>query len=364
VPSKALRCPSQAACARHKVDQHSLTNWWPLVSPISGLFSRFLHRSLNQRSSWYSRVSLDPRAISKLQFWRHHLDQFQAHDIWRRFSLLRVVYYDAGGQGWGGHLQIGSAHHEEHAVTSSTWRKLTALLCLLRAFDKLLSDCTIIARGDAQNVFWILSKGGSPEKHIQAVCLDIIWLCVERRIDPWAEWIPRDENQLADYLSKVWDSDDFRLSTEAFASISSCFGSSSVDRFASQHNTKLPRFNAFYWCPQAEACNEFTQDWGADGRSYCFPPPHLVARTLQHARACRARITLVVLGWRTVPWWPLLCGSVKSDRGFTPFVWGQLFFPQSRRISVPSLASKDQFCGWQCSAALQCICSRRGFYCQ
>lgn len=115
-----------------------LTNSLSLVvGPISGLFSRFLHRSLNQRRSWYSKVALDTPAISELHFWRDHLERFQARDIWRRFSLLRVVYYDAGGQGWDGHLQIGSdrhdAHgfwerHEEHALTSSTWRELNALL--------------------------------------------------------------------------------------------------------------------------------------------------------------------------------------------------------------------------------------------
>jgi hypothetical protein len=140
------------------------------------------------------------------------VERFQTQDIWRRFSLLQVVHYNAGGQGWGGHLQIGSvrhdAHgswepHEEHAVTSSTWRELNALLRLLRAFKKILSDCTVIARGDAQNVFWILLKGGSAKEHLQSVCLEIFWLCVERSIDLRPEWIPREENQLADYLSKV-----------------------------------------------------------------------------------------------------------------------------------------------------------------
>jgi hypothetical protein len=263
------------------------------------------------------------------------------------------VYYDAGGQGWGGQLQIGSDRHEthgswepheEHALTSSTWRELNALLRLLRAFEKFLSHCTAIARGDAQNVFWILSKGGSPKEHLQAVCLKIFWLCVERHIDLRSEWIPRTENQLADYLSKICNSDDFGLSTDAFAFIASRFGTCSVDRFASQHNAKFLRF-AFYWCPLAEACNAFTQDWGVSERSYCFPPPHLVARTLQHARACRAHITLVVLGWRTAPWWPLLCGSVESGRGFAPFVRRQLFFPQSRKVLVPGLASRE-FCGF------------------
>lgn len=224
------KCLSNPSAVPAKLLAHvtGLTNSLSLVvGPISGLFSRFLHGSLNQRRSWYSKVALDPPAISELQFWRDHLEHFQSRDIWRRFSLLRVVYYDAGGQGWGGHLQIGSdrheAHgswepHEEHSITSSMWRELNALLRLLRAFDKLLSDCTVVARGDAQNVFWLLSKGGSPREHIQAVCHDIFWHCVKRRIDLRAEWIPREENQYANYLSKVRDSDDFGLSQDAFPS--------------------------------------------------------------------------------------------------------------------------------------------------
>jgi hypothetical protein len=89
--------------------------------------------------------------------------------------------------------------------------------------------------------------------------------------------------------------------------------------------------------------NAFSQDWGSDGVSFCFPPAHLVARTLQHARACQACITLVVLGWRSAPWWPLLCGSVASGHSFAPFVRRQLFFPSARDVLVPGLASADQF---------------------
>lgn len=114
-----------------------------VTGPISGLVSRFLHRALATRSSWYNRVQLDSAALGELRFWRDQLPRFQSRDIWRRHSLLRVVYYDAGGQGWGGHLEIGSeqheAHgswepHEVHGVALSTWRELTGLLRLLRAF--------------------------------------------------------------------------------------------------------------------------------------------------------------------------------------------------------------------------------------
>ncbi|GAQ93012.1 reverse transcriptase [Klebsormidium nitens] len=326
-----------------------------VTGPISGLFSRYLHRALASRSFWYSKVALDSAAVSELHFWKEHLPRFESRVIWRKHSLLRVLYHDADGQGWGGHLEIGSVRHEAHGaweahevhgVASSTWRELTGLLRLLRAFRPLLSDCSVIARGDALNVFSILSKGGSAKEHLQTICLELFSLCSELRIELRPEWLPREENTRADYLSKIRDVDDFGLLAETFALVSRCFGPFSVDRFASEHNAKLPRFNSFYWCQGAEAANSFTQDWGSDQINYCFPPPALVAPTLRHARACRARMTLVVFGWRSAPWWPLLqCGSVASGRGFAPFVCGQLHFPAGREVLVPGRASRDRFFG-------------------
>ncbi|GAQ81891.1 hypothetical protein KFL_000940010, partial [Klebsormidium nitens] len=333
-----------------------IINSFSLVTgPISGLFSRSLHRSLATRSSWYSKVSLDSAALAELRFWQSRLHLYQSRDIWRRHSILRVIHYDAGGQGWGGHLEIGRerheahgawAEHEVHGVTSSTWRELTGLLHLLRAFRPFLSDCSVLARGDALNVFTILSKGGSAKEHLQAVCLQLFTFCAENRIELRPEWLPREENVRADYLSKVRDVDDFSLSSASFAFVSQQFGPFTVDRFASTHNAKLPRFDAFFWCPGAAAANTFTQDWGPPERNYCFPPPGLVAPALRHARACRARMTLVVLGWRSAPWWPLLSGSVAAGRGFAPFVRRHLHFPKGRSVLVPGRASRDQFVDW------------------
>jgi hypothetical protein len=96
-----------------------------VTGPISGLFCRFLHRALASRSSWYSSVALDAPAIGELCFWLDHLDSFQSRNIWRRFSVLRVLYYDAGGNGWGGHLHIGPEVHEAHG----SWEPLE--LCFL-----------------------------------------------------------------------------------------------------------------------------------------------------------------------------------------------------------------------------------------
>jgi hypothetical protein len=264
-----------------------------VTGPILGLFCRFLHRALASRSSWYSSIALDAPAIGELRFWRDHLDSFQSRNIWRRFSVLPVLYYDAGGNRWGGHLHIGPEVHEAHGLwkplerhgsASSTWQELSALLRLLRSFcPRLLQDCTVLARGDARNVFSILQKGGLGREHLQQICLEIFAVCLEHRVDFRPEWLPREENVRADYLSKIRDVNDFGVSSTAFAQISTAIGPFSVDRFASPHNAKLARFDAFFWCPGVGGVNAFTQDWGGAGVSYCFPPPHLVPRTLQHA---------------------------------------------------------------------------------
>jgi hypothetical protein len=131
----------------------------------------------------------------------------------------------------------------------------------------------VLARGDALNVYTILSKGSSAKAHLQSVCLDLFAFCSEHRIELRPKWLPREENERADYLSKVRDVDDFGLSADTFALVSRRFGPFTVDKFASELNTKLPRFNAFYWCPGAAAANCFTQDWGGDERKNCSPPP-------------------------------------------------------------------------------------------
>jgi hypothetical protein len=137
--------------------------------------------------------------------------------------------------------------HERHGVASSTWRELSALLRFLRSFaPALLHDCTVVARGDARNVFSILQKGGLGRNHLQALCLEIFSLCLAHCLHLRPEWLPQEENERADYLSKIRDVDDFGISPTVFAQVAAAFGPFSVDRFASSYNAKLPRFNAFF----------------------------------------------------------------------------------------------------------------------
>ena len=133
------------------------------------------------------------------------------------------------------------------------------------------------------------------------------------RIEP--EWIPRDENQQADYLSRIVDYDDWQIHPEIFAQLDSDWGPHSIDRFASFHNTQLPRFNSRFWNPGTKAVDAFTCNWQDENNWWC-PPPYLVPRTIQHALRTRAQGTLLVPQWPSAAFWPMLFPDGDTNAWF------------------------------------------------
>jgi hypothetical protein len=198
----------------------------------------------------------------------------------------------------------------------------------------------VVARGDALNVFFLLQRGGSKAEHLQDICLRLFWFCHDHQIELIPEWIPREQNQLADYLSKVEEVDDFGLQPSMFEFVLREFRPLDVDRFASSHNAPLPVFFSEFWCVGTAGVNAFTTSWHSSN-SYCFPPPRLVFRTLQHARESRARIVLVVLDWKGQPWWPLLVASGGSD--WAPMIRRCRRLPAGPRTLRPGRVPQNAF---------------------
>ena len=50
------------------------------------------------------------------------------------------------------------------------------------------------------------------------------------------EWLPRSQNEKADYLSRIVDTDDWSLSYRLFGFVESRWGPHTVDRFSSYYN--------------------------------------------------------------------------------------------------------------------------------
>ena len=111
--------------------------------------------------------------------------------------------------------------------------------------------------------------------------LEIFSVCVDNSIRLEPKWIPREQNELANYYSRIVDHDDYMLNPSVFAWLDELWGPHSVDRFASPNNAQLDRFNTR--APGSEAVDAFTCNWGTD-INWLFPPVYLVPRVIRHAQ--------------------------------------------------------------------------------
>jgi len=74
------------------------------------------------------------------------------------------------------------------------------------------------------------------------------------------EWVPREENTLADELSKMLIPDDFGVSRMRFRRLEPRFGPHTIDMLASGANNLCERFYSLHWCRRSGGVNAFAYD--------------------------------------------------------------------------------------------------------
>ena len=228
----------------------------------------------------------------------------------------------------------------EEAQKSSTWRELSAVYLVLMSVAVKLANARVRWFTDNQNVVRILQVGSrKPELH--EVTLKVFSLATEHQIWLEPEWIPRELNEKADFLSRIVDVDDWYLNPEVFAWLDAIWGPHTVDRFADSKNCQLARFNRRFWNPGSEAVDTFTTDWHRENNWWC-PPVTLVPRVIRHAEVCQAVGTLVVPEWPAAPFWPLLHPSADE---FAWFVVYMQELPLSDSLFLPGLSGFTLFHG-------------------
>ena len=160
------------------------------------------------------------------------------------------MYSDASSTGYGGYTVEHGMHVAngvwlpEEAKQSSTWQELVAVKRVLQAVVDRLNNSCIHWFTDNQNVVRILTAGRLFAKR----SLTDICTLMNRAIHIEPEWIPREQNEIANYISRIVDYDDWFVNPAVFAWVNELWGPHTVDRFASHYNTQLPRFNSRFMC--------------------------------------------------------------------------------------------------------------------
>ena len=114
---------------------------------------------------------------------------------------------------------------------------------MLESFQAKLKEKRVRWFTDNQNVVRIVQHG-SGKPTLQAEALAIFSMCVKNHIHIEPEWIPREQNELADYYNQLVDFDDYRLNPAIFRWLNSLWGTHSIDRFANPHNAQIKWFNS------------------------------------------------------------------------------------------------------------------------
>ena len=124
--------------------------------------------------------------------------------------------------------------------------------------------------------------------HLQDIALDIYKQCLNYNLSLDVEWIPRTENERADFISRIVDLTT-GISQDLFLYVDSLWGPHEIDWFANDDNHKLPVFYSRYW----NVIDAFTVNCGGINGLF-VPPLCLLFKVLQYMKQCKAYSTVVL----------------------------------------------------------------------
>ncbi|CAC5365878.1 unnamed protein product [Mytilus coruscus] len=214
----------------------------------------------------------------------------------------------------------------EEKQKSFTYRELKAVLITLNSLMKYFHSRLVKIYTDNQNVVRI-TTAGSMNAELQVLAIEIFNLCVQNSISMEVEWVPREENKIADFYSKIFDFDDWHISDIHFKYFHSLWGPFTCDVFADSNNNKVPMFFSPHWCPGTGGVDAFAYDWSLYN-CWIVPPIKLISRSVLHLSKCQGKGVLVTPKWTSSVFWPIIW-SLKEN-SFHSFVKRFIEYKQPR----------------------------------
>ena len=309
-----------------------------VLGDITQMKTRHLYRVIDARKAWDKTLSLNQHgwAISEIAYWRNNFRCLNVRKLNQHTVPTVTVASDASAYGLGAHTRVGSkefivhkSFSQKECGTSSTYREVFAILYALSALKNIHKGEAILWHTDNWAASKIVRKG-SPKIELHEMAEKIFSLCKQYSIKLLVEWVPREFNKYADFLSKMVDHDDWQTTPAFFGYLENRWGPHTVDRFASSTNTKLKRFNSKFLCPNTEQVNAFAVSWSGEN-NYLAPPVTYVPKVLAHMSSCKAKGTIVVPYWPSAAFYPLVC---KNSSKFEHFVKAWEVIPYRKGLVV------------------------------
>lgn len=317
---------------------------------ICKLMTKALHSQINSRFGWDSLLTLSTESIRELTFWENSVVKLNSRSLRPKPSrYTRVVYSDASNTGCAAFVSLDDTPifhrnwNELEMKQSSTWRELLCIRDALRSLAPSLQNNNVKWYTDNQGVVSIVDSG-SMKLHLHQLALDIFYSAKDNNIEINIEWIPRALNDIADYLSKIIDPDDWHVKDSYFKLAQSQWGTCSIDCFANCQNSKTKRFYSKFFNPNSLGVDCFAFNWSGE---FCWlvPPIKLIPKTVKHVCLSGCRAILTVPFWPSAVFWPLL---INENGNFRPFVSDYVYIENGKDVfeqglNKLSLFGSDEF---------------------
>lgn len=295
----------------------------PVTGNLPRITTRHCQMTIAIAEHWDTPMILDEYCKDEIVFWKNniHLRNFKNCFVFRKPQ--KVTFSDASNIACGAVSYINDGEHVCHKMwtqdersRSSTWRELSAIEFSLLSCLPILSSSHIKWYTDNQATAKIVEVG-SMKLELHTIALRIFKICYEHSIHLDIEWVPRDRNTRADFISKLVDFDDWQVTEDVFKDLDSLWGPHTVDCFATYYNRKITRYFSRFWNPETSGIDAFMQSWEVEN-CWLVPPVYLIPRTLAYIYSQGAKGTLIVPLWKSAVFWPLLtniyCSFIQDLR--------------------------------------------------
>ena len=202
----------------------------PSFGHITQLMTRNMYFLINERVNWDAPLNISRRVdlITELIYWQNNLRRLNGKTSFDNECRIYPIKVYSDSSSYAGAAFIENQNEavchrmfsEAEKAQSSTARELMAIDLAVKSFCKKFQDKKIQICSDSQNAVSIIKKG-SRKGHLHAFAMSVFTVCLTHNIQLHCEWIPRDRNQQSDYLSKIVDFGDWRISDRFFQYVQS-----------------------------------------------------------------------------------------------------------------------------------------------
>jgi len=282
-----------------------------LAVPPVPLFLRSLYDTLaGDHPS--GKVRLGHQARRDLNWFANIPDKWEQRPIQRRPETA-VVWTDASKSGWGGVAEVNGERYEAKGFWQPHERLLHINVLEMRAKWLVTLSCASVLHhrhvrywGDNTAVTAVATKWASRSPVLMDETRMLFQVLDSLDASNAEFWLSTHLNVDADRLSREDDRSDWQLHPGVFRDLDARWGPHTVDRFATENNAQLARFNSAWCQPSSEGVDAFAQTNWATERNWCNPPWALLPRLVQLLRATGAAATVIAPDWPAQAWYQQL----------------------------------------------------------